>query len=29
MDVERFEIAFDGANPVLGILDSAFFTYLR
>ena len=29
MDVERFEVAFNSANPVLGILDSALFIYLR
>ena len=27
MDVHRFELAFNGANPVLGILDSALFVY--
>lgn len=27
VDVERFQVAFDSANPVLGILDSALFIY--
>ena len=27
VDVKRFELAFNGANPVLGILDSALFVY--
>ena len=27
VDVERFQVAFNGANPVLGILDSALFIF--
>ena len=27
MDVNRLELAFNGANPVFGILDSALFVY--
>jgi len=27
VDVEQFQVAFNGANPVLGILDSALFIF--
>jgi hypothetical protein len=27
VDVERFQVAFNGANPILGMLDSALFIY--
>ena len=27
LDVERFQVAFNGANPILGILDSALFIF--